>query len=578
MTSTHGSRLGLGLFLGATLALGLFVTPTTRAHAEDAKLSRSEEKRRIGLLRSRARAAYRAQQKMTRSCYRCGASGLITINTLKRKPNGEQYWAFERVETCPSCNGRKFHYDDTGYQILYWEMRSPRFRSQEGVRRGDYEDSKRSEFEVTNPSRLSLANLRKTELVSPIHGLTTFKGEYGRLLKIRWIWAREKNRGNWFLYEPDVDGTWPGEEAPAPAEVADPGWVPLGEELPTEDREAVERVIATLPLASELASVRRSGLRLVLAMSPTSPDIEGRVGSDAVRLLRALFGRLKKETEITVHWLHPWRDRFGHVATRPAWRSSFERDTWSRVIWKNLDAQEQVDLLDWFTHEYSGWKRWRITADGGVQPKVVEPKKPPAELGPSGEAHAKNESRVVRSWIEHAGVRLPKPAAYKHDVTIAEGEIGYKLRGFMTGAMALEVVRQPQSWRDDKAKPASATVSFSAAYLSRTSAEQPWLRVTLSLKRAGRLEAAAKELGGKRLLLVAGDTVVEKVHVNKPYTVNEFKNSQVQVRVQLSLAHVHKLLSGGRMAFRWEHGSGAELVLGREGVAALADLLSRLPR
>jgi hypothetical protein len=340
-------------------------------------------------------------------------------------------------------------------------------------------------------------------------------------------------------------------------------------------------VIATLSLGSRLSAVRRQGLQLVLAMTPTVEDVQPRVGSDALTLLRALFARFDNETAITVHWLHPWRDRLGRVATRPAWRCSFDRETWSRVVWRNLELQEQVDLLDWYTHAYEGWKLWRVAPPAAAPQAVPADEQAPEKGNAAGEAEVKlprAEPPVVSAWIEHAGVRLPKPAVYEHGVTIADGAIGYKSRGLMTSAMPLDVVRLPQSWRDDAKTPVTATVSFSSEYLSAASGATCWLRISIRLSRAGRLEAAADELSGSRLLFVVQDKVVDGVHLNKPFTVNGFKSSEAQARAEFRLDRAHALVAGASLTFRWEHGKGAELRLGREGVAALADLLSRLPR
>jgi hypothetical protein len=297
---------------------------------------------RTRALKARAETWWTARKKMVGKCSQCGGQGKIRWH--------------RGIHDCPKCDGRRRHMPADVYRRLNLEMKSPAFRLKEGARE-KMEADYRTCLAGAWPPEIDKFKIEKVELVDKDHGLVYVVENADSVSRPqRWVWAEEKAKGDWWLYEAHADGPWPGGEGgPAPALAGAP--------LSPSDAKEVADALGGVRLIHELKGTA-AWKRTLLMVFETKPDFPGGntvgpVAADFRAAGKALWAG--PSAWEALHWTFraKFRDKFGAVEMKTYLVAMILRKDFDKIVWDNLTAEEQVKLFapDW--KQYEGWTIWR---------------------------------------------------------------------------------------------------------------------------------------------------------------------------------------------------------------------------
>ncbi|MHC4789442.1 MAG: DnaJ-like cysteine-rich domain-containing protein [Planctomycetota bacterium] len=320
--------------------------------AEKGELTEAGRRWRIARLKSRATEWLSARRKLVGTCPRCTGRGFVYETVFQ---GGKSH----RVRaTCPRCRGRQQVASSKRYRQLFYEMRTPAYRLQPGVKEQLEREYRKADEGNPWPERLVAFMIRKVELADDTHGIVWFTADKDKTWRpMYWIWAKERNRSpKWFVHDEVADGAWPVAKTKEPVSP-----------LSTEDRARLAETIKSLKLAFDPVELHLEGKTLVIHLRPVEPKakVEERIGTDAVRLARAVLGLPGEWSGLRSEWHLQWRNKLGHVEWRPAWSGYMARDKLAKIAWENLSPKERVELLEWQRFEHEGWILWPRHVKGG---------------------------------------------------------------------------------------------------------------------------------------------------------------------------------------------------------------------
>lgn len=390
-----GIRLGRALFL---VCLSLACAGTPDARAEDESCSEAELGRRKAKLRPRASEWWRTRKRLVFVCPQCKGQGKVRYRR-------------RRVVDCPKCDGNRKVVDAKRYRKLFYDMRSPAFRSREGI-----QDRLTREYESARtgspwPEEITKYHIDEVELVGERHGLVYVERNREDVAKPqRWVWAEdEKGRCHWCLWDEAADGPWARQSGSAAGEADDDP--PLA--APPEIRRlVVEMLEASLTaFVPREVLIRGDTLWLRLLQRPGADPEEGTalIGSDGVALVRALFP-VVTHASIRADWYLNWRDDLGRTEIRPRWTSTLGREKHDVAVWENLSESEQTQVLQWSTHTHDGWIPWAMPdpLPEGTLPLPVLPG-----------ARPRSEAAQESAWVDYLGYSFPPRKVHEHGVTLS---------------------------------------------------------------------------------------------------------------------------------------------------------------
>lgn len=297
-------------------------------------------------LRSTADAWWAQRRKLGVVCFQCRGTGQVLYKRA--------------VHTCPKCDGRKRVVPADVYRTIWYEMRSPAFRAQEGVRQRMEQEYKQALSDGV--PEVFQSKVERHELVDATHGLvhvTENKDTTAR--PQRWIWAEEPGKKpGWWLWDAGADGEWPEPEQVAPASDVQPG-EPL---LPQEAASFAEVLRGVSNLGHKVQGHAKRGTVLLLTLDsgpqPPGTLLEGVAVEDWRLLGRALWAGPSVWTAIEFTMRARHRDRFGAVEHRPYLRGRIGVEDFRRIRWENLAIPERLAL---FSPERlappEGWTLWK---------------------------------------------------------------------------------------------------------------------------------------------------------------------------------------------------------------------------
>lgn len=199
------------LALAALVLLVLAPAPDRVAVAEEEPLppGMTEDQVRVlrGKLRSRASEWWRYRKKLAMRCPQCKGVGQVRWRRGRRRV----------LVDCPKCDGHKMHVDKDVYRRCFYDMRSPAFRLQEGVRARVTQEYLKAKQGQPFPVVIKRYVLKKIEIVDATHGIVWIEKNKDSVARPQeWIQAEEVGKSaKWYLYDPEADGAWAGIEEPA---------------------------------------------------------------------------------------------------------------------------------------------------------------------------------------------------------------------------------------------------------------------------------------------------------------------------------------------------------------------------
>jgi hypothetical protein len=301
-----------------------------------------EEAARLKRLKARAETWWNARKGLVKTCDRCGGVGRIR-------------WG-RQIRECPECDGRKRKVPADVYRKLYYDMRSPAFRLQDGIQ-ARVED----EYKVANggqwPMDVDRFKITEQSLVDATHGVVLVIENKDTVARPqRWVWADEKeDKGEWWLWDETADGPWPAQKAEA-ISLAPPE--PLTDEEGRFTRECLDGV----GLQHTIADMKKRGTTLVLSLEVGSVPGGTALGDVAIQDLRGSAKAVLKPAQRweAVEWslLAKWRDAYGQVEAKPYMTAVLTKAAFDKIRWENLEPHEQLALFAPKYPEYPGWKIW----------------------------------------------------------------------------------------------------------------------------------------------------------------------------------------------------------------------------
>ncbi len=174
-------------------------------HAGD-ELNEAARRERLTRLRSRAAMWYASRKSVVSNCPRCQGAGKVTETVVVAgRPFGE-------VVTCPSCYGGCKVVLEKHYRKVFFEMMTPRHRSEPGRSKQIDDGFKAACRGTSRPDALDRWVIERVELADATHGIvwTKLNGEK-KPTPMRWIRTDESNgKPEWFVYDETTDGRWLG--------------------------------------------------------------------------------------------------------------------------------------------------------------------------------------------------------------------------------------------------------------------------------------------------------------------------------------------------------------------------------
>lgn len=299
---------------------------------------------RTRALEERAKAWWSDRRKLVGSCPQCIGSGKVR-------------WRRQWMD-CPKCDGRKRYVPPDVYRRLFYEVRSPAFRLMDGIR-----DKVEAAYKEANgsawPMDVNRFRIERVVLVDPTRGEAwVAENDDTTARPQRWIWAEEKGKGSWWLWDEGADGAWPSAASAAPA--AEAAGAPLSL-MESADLEAAFKGLSTL--GHTLAGAARTGSTLLLTLD-TKPvgggiDLNARATPDLRSIGKALWSGPSPWSEIRWTFRARYRDRFGGVEPRAYLTARILRADFERIRWENLTPEEQLALFAPENPAHEGWTLWR---------------------------------------------------------------------------------------------------------------------------------------------------------------------------------------------------------------------------
>lgn len=205
-------RLGRsGSVLLALLLVGAVAPPSAPADegqadeqpADPSGLDDAEAKRRLGILRKRAAEYWRERKKLVVRCPECKGQGKVRMG--RTGP----------FLACPTCNARKVYVEEEPWRACFYDMRTRAFRLQEKILDRVMQALGAARKGKSTPEQVTKYSIKGDELVDATHALVFVEQNKENVARPqRWIWTEDVGEDpTWFVYEAEVDGPWPGEEA-----------------------------------------------------------------------------------------------------------------------------------------------------------------------------------------------------------------------------------------------------------------------------------------------------------------------------------------------------------------------------
>jgi len=265
-------------------------------HAGD-ELTEPARKERVSRLRSRAAIWYASRKSLVSKCAKCTGRGTVAG---------------------PACDGRCRIINTDHYRKVYFEMMSPQYRSD--PRRAEaledeieavgvaarlrelgalWSDIEAAARRTRQPEALVGWAIDRIELADASHGAvwTRLNGEK-EPTPMRWIRTDDANgKPEWFVYDQEADGAWPGEVPPAPEEIDWDTWLVRADEARAKGTTSLAKVDALKDAAAKVVVVETvkivdvapsgEGAKIVVCQlwgGPWRASVE--VGKDQLALVR----------------------------------------------------------------------------------------------------------------------------------------------------------------------------------------------------------------------------------------------------------------------------------------------------
>lgn len=184
----------------------------------------AEASRLCGKLRSRAAGWWGHRKRLSMVCPQCKGAGKVRWKRGRRRV----------LVDCPKCDGNGIRVDRDEYRYCFYDMRSPAFRFQEGIRARVAQEYVSAQGGKPFPTIIKRYAIKKTELLDRTHGIVHVERNKDSVARPqRWIWAKDDRKSaTWYLYDSEADGSWStdGERA----EEAVPGETVPGETVPEQ--------------------------------------------------------------------------------------------------------------------------------------------------------------------------------------------------------------------------------------------------------------------------------------------------------------------------------------------------------
>lgn len=554
-----GSRLVRALLL-VCFVLGAVALPASRA--EEAPCSERELKSRKAKLRPRASEWWRTRKRLVFVCPQCKGQGKVRAGR-------------RRIVDCPKCDGNRKVVDAKRYRKLYYDMRSPAFRKQEGI-----QDRLTREYESARtgspfPESITKYHIDEVELVGERHGLVHVEENREEVARPqRWVWAEdEKGRCTWCLWDEAADGPWAKE--PTGTGAAANEKPPLS--APPEIRQLVVEMLEASLTAFVPREVLLQGDTLVLRLlaRPGADAEEGNdlIGSDGVALVRALFPLLEHPS-IRADWYMNWRDDLGRTEIRPKWTSELTRERHDRVVWDNLSEIEQVRVLQWETYEHDGWIMWAMP-DPLPESILPAPSLPGTEPLPE----AAVEAAADAGWVDYQGYSFPPRHAYVHAVTLSTScSMTLDAKAVLcTARFSVPVYQQPEPIRAQSATLEAATAKL-ALFLPPDAGGKPlppWVGIRLYVTHGAAV--AVDAVVARRATAWADDVHAGGGTLGPADRVSSDPNHEsFTVLWKADLSSVLTMAKAKSVLVRFGGAAGLTISLGEKELAVLQDVLSRV--
>ncbi len=367
----------LGVLLGALLLALAPGAGQVEAGDEPGPISLKEHKRRLGKLRNAAGRYITHRKKFPSRCPSCQGKGKRQVRRA-----GRPAWV-----DCPQCKAKGAWVSKKDYRAVYFDMRTPAFQALPGVKTSLGKQYDAARQGKPWPSRVHRYRMREREMMDATHGIVWFLYNASKVpTATYWVWVPNRPGGtkyDWFLYDARSDGPWPsgGDAAPAATEP----WEPLDS---TEAR-ALRSALGRARLTFRPYETIKRGSVLVVRLKPWV-DTKGRkpadrVGSDAVRLVRAIYAGGGTWSRIEADFRAQWRDSYGRIAQKPTWLASMSKSAHDSALWNTRTVEDQIRLLDWVDKKHDGWEALEGTRPSmKTTPMPAKPAEPtPAEPTPA---------------------------------------------------------------------------------------------------------------------------------------------------------------------------------------------------
>lgn len=253
-------------------------------HAGD-ELTEAARRDRVSRLRARAVTWYANRKGVRGYCTRCEGEGRV-------KKDGES-------QSCPVCDGSSDDVNEGQFRKAFFEMMTPRYWSAPDREKEIEAALNDFWFHGTGPPALFAWTIDRVELADATHGVvsTRLNGEKDPT-PMRWIRTDDANgKPEWFVYDREADGPWPGDTPPAPEEIDWDTWDVRANEATAKLTTSLAKVEVLKALAAKVVIVETvkivdvlpagEGARIVVCQlwgGPWRTSVE--VGKDQLALVR----------------------------------------------------------------------------------------------------------------------------------------------------------------------------------------------------------------------------------------------------------------------------------------------------
>lgn len=352
-------------------------------------------------------------------CNKCWGKGRLERWHWGTREDGTRYRVSDGWYVCPTCAGVPYTLGQSEYASIFFHMQSPRYQRMFGHSEFPETERRGTQSGFSRPRILKLykelGHMKRPRVLDLTHATVEVRWPHtGSVEVLRWVWYDpETYSGNpWYLYDERVDGPWPGEEEEREEEVEVERVDRTGAGLPQRIRAAkrvirtARQAVSTLDLDFDLETVFDAGgwhvLQMIAKPGKTVPALTAKLTADSVRILRAVMSKTRAPSGHTIEWWTYMRDRLGQTHFKLRWSCWLTTGVFDEVVWENLLPAEQTTLLGWKTHDSEGWVPW------------TAPARVPRPRTTSGSSNGDDPE----AWVPHGAYRFPPAGGYAHSVPI----------------------------------------------------------------------------------------------------------------------------------------------------------------